>query len=72
MKVTIDNITVEAEEGSTILECARRAGIDIPTLCHRDGIEHYSSCMVCLVKNKKNNGFIPSCSALAEDGMNID
>lgn len=72
MKVTIDNITVETENGDTILDCARKAGIDIPTLCHLDGIEHYSSCMVCMVKNRKTNNFIPSCSALAEDGMDID
>lgn len=72
MKVTIDNITVDAEAGETILTCARRAGIEIPTLCHKDGIEPYSSCMVCQVRNKRTNNYIPACSALAEDGMEID
>jgi predicted molibdopterin-dependent oxidoreductase YjgC len=72
MKIRIDNIEVEAEQGQTILESSVRAGIVIPTLCHSDGVEHYSSCMVCLVKDKKTGNFIPSCSALVQDGMDID
>ena len=72
MKIRIDNIEVEAEKDQTILESARTAGIEIPTLCHRDGLGHYSSCMVCLVKDKLKNSFIPSCSALVQDGMDID
>jgi predicted molibdopterin-dependent oxidoreductase YjgC len=72
MKIRIDNIEIEAEKDQTILESARKAGIDIPTLCHKDGVEHYSSCMVCMVKDKVKNSFIPSCSALVQDGMEID
>ena len=72
MKIRIDNIEVEAEKDQTIFELARTAGIEIPTLCHRDGLGHYSSCMVCLVKDKLKNSFIPSCSALVQDGMDID
>lgn len=62
----------EAVEGSTILDAATVAGIHIPTLCNKDGIEHYSSCMACLVKNVVTNSFIPSCSALVQQGMDID
>ena len=65
MQVKINNIEIEAHEGETILKVAERAGIEIPTLCHRDGVEHYSSCMVCMVRDKRNGSFIPSCSALA-------
>jgi len=72
MKIIIDNTEVEVKEGQTILEAARIVGIDIPTLCHRDGVEHYSSCMVCMVRDRKKNNFIPSCSALAQEGMDID
>ena len=46
MQVKINNIEIEAHEGETILKVAERAGIEIPTLCHREGVEHYSSCMV--------------------------
>ena len=71
-KIRINNIIVEAAMGSTVLEAARTAGIYIPVLCHKDGVEPYSSCMVCMVKDKLKNDFIPSCSALVQEGMEID
>ena len=72
MKIRIDNREVEADNGMTILDAARIAGIEIPTLCHRDGTEPYSSCMVCMVRDKSKNSFIPSCSAPVQEGMDID
>jgi predicted molibdopterin-dependent oxidoreductase YjgC len=72
MQIRINNIELEAHDGETILEVAGRAGISIPTMCHKVGIEHYSSCMICMVRDKRNGNFIPSCSALAQDDMDID
>ncbi len=72
IKLKIDNIEIEAEEGQTIFEAATRAGIHIPTLCHKEGVEYYSSCMVCIVKNNVSNSYIPSCSALVENEMEIN
>ncbi len=72
MRIKIDNIEVEVEKDQTILEAAVKAGIMIPTLCHKEGIEHYSSCMVCMVRDKGKNSFIPACSALVQDEMDID
>jgi predicted molibdopterin-dependent oxidoreductase YjgC len=72
MKIRINNIEIEGEKGQTILESAQKAGIVIPTLCHNGALEHYSSCMVCMVRDKAKNSFIPSCSALVQDGMDID
>ena len=72
LKFKINNIEFTGEDGLTILEAAKKAGISIPTLCNKDGVEHYSSCMVCMVKEKKSNKFIPSCSALIQEGMDID
>jgi ferredoxin len=72
MQVKINNIAIEAQERETILNVAGRLGIEIPTLCHREGVEHYSSCMVCMVKDTRNGSFIPSCSALVQEGMEID
>jgi NADH dehydrogenase/NADH:ubiquinone oxidoreductase subunit G len=46
----IDGIEVEAKEGMTILEAARSAGIDIPTLCHHDKLEPYGACRICTVE----------------------
>ena len=72
IRLKIDNINIEVDQGLTLLDAAIKAGIHIPTLCHRNGLEHYSSCMVCIVKNKGTNGYVPSCSALALEGMDID
>lgn len=72
MKIRIDNKEINLESGKTILDAAKKAGISIPTLCHSDGTEPYSSCMVCMVKDKMKNNYIPSCTAIAEDGMDID
>jgi predicted molibdopterin-dependent oxidoreductase YjgC len=72
MKIRIDNTEVEFQKDETILDCARRAGVHIPTLCHRDGVEHYSSCMVCMVRIRGTNGLVPSCSAMAQKDMDID
>ena len=72
VKLKIDNNEFEAPEGSTILDVATRAGLSIPTLCFKKGMPHYSSCMVCMVKDNKSGNYIPSCSALVQDGMDLD
>lgn len=71
-RILIDNREIEVPEGSSILEAARLAGENIPTLCYADGVPHYSSCMVCMVRDKVRNIFIPSCSSLVQHGMDID
>lgn len=72
MKIRIDDTEVEVVKGLTVLDAARLAGMEIPTLCHGEGLEHYSSCMVCMVKDVKKNSFIPSCSSLVREDMEID
>jgi predicted molibdopterin-dependent oxidoreductase YjgC len=72
VNLKINNIDFEAAEGLTVLDVARSAGIDIPTMCHKDGIPHYSSCMVCMVKDNRTGNFVPSCSALVQNNMDID
>jgi NADH dehydrogenase/NADH:ubiquinone oxidoreductase subunit G len=47
IKVTIDGKTVFAERGSTILTAARSAGIEIPTLCHHEGLPPDGNCRLC-------------------------
>jgi predicted molibdopterin-dependent oxidoreductase YjgC len=72
IKFKINNTDFEVQEGLTVLEVANVAGLNIPTLCHKPGLPHYSSCMVCIVKDNLTNNFIPSCSALAQEGMDLD
>jgi NADH dehydrogenase/NADH:ubiquinone oxidoreductase subunit G len=46
----IDGREVKAEEGTTLLEAARGAGILIPTLCHHEKLEPYGACRICVVE----------------------
>ena len=48
--LTIDDKEVQAEEGMTILEAARRASIDIPTLCYHEKLKPYTACRICIVE----------------------
>lgn len=72
IELTINKIKVEAHEGETILEVAKRTGVEIPHMCYVPGKEHKPSCMVCMVKNVSNGQLLPSCSSLAMDGMVIE
>jgi NADH dehydrogenase/NADH:ubiquinone oxidoreductase subunit G len=46
----IDGREVKAEEGTTLLEAAREAGIRIPTLCHHEKLEPFGGCRLCIVE----------------------
>ena len=72
VKLSIDGRAVEVAEGTSVLAAARRAGIDIPTLCHADGYEPQSSCLLCLVRVNGSSRLRPSCSLAAADDMVID
>ncbi len=69
-KLMIDHHEVEVELRNTLLNAARKLGIDIPTLCFREGCQPYTSCLVCLVKVK--NRLVPSCATIAEEGMEVE
>ncbi len=71
-KLTIDNIPVVVSAGSTILDAARQAGIDIPTLCHCDGLPAQTSCFLCVVRVNGAARLSPSCATLAADGMTVE
>ncbi len=68
----IDHIDINAEEGTSVLEAARQAGINIPSMCYLKGYGNHPSCMVCLVKDKSTNALVPSCSLKVSEGMDID
>ncbi|MFC2072248.1 2Fe-2S iron-sulfur cluster-binding protein [Chloroflexota bacterium] len=55
IKLEINGKLVEAEKGMTILQAARGAGIDIPTLCHDERLSPYGACRLCTVEITQNN-----------------
>ena len=72
MRVRIDGRDVEVRAGTTVLEACRGQGIEVPTMCYLDGHTHFTSCMVCVVKDVELGRLIPACSAPVTDGMVIE
>ena len=72
INLTINGIKVQAPEGSTILEAARSAGIDIPTLCYDKAVEVYGSCGLCVVEAEGIPKLLRSCSAKVSEGMVVN
>ena len=72
MKLSIDNIEVEVPDGSSLLDAAAKAGIGLPTLCFLPGSGHFTSCMVCVVRDNATGRLVPACSAPAAAGVDID
>lgn len=71
IQITIDHKTIEVEEGTLVVNAARQAGIEIPTMCYDDRLEHFTSCMLCMVKDAVTNKLFPACSVFAVQGMDI-
>ncbi len=70
-KIKINDIEVNVPEGVSVLSAARMKGIDIPSICFREGKPHFTSCMICMVKDRKTGKLFPSCSVNAVEGMEV-
>jgi NADH dehydrogenase/NADH:ubiquinone oxidoreductase subunit G len=60
--VTIDGQKVQVDAGTTILEAARKAGIDIPVLCHHPDLEVQAVCRICVVEVEGEKLLQPACA----------
>lgn len=67
--LTIDGQKVQAPKGTTILQAAKKAGIDIPTLCFLKEINEVGDCRMCIVEVEGRRGFATSCIQTVEEGM---
>lgn len=54
IKLTIDEKPVQVPQGTTILQAARKVGIDIPTLCFLKEINEVGDCRMCIVQVERN------------------
>lgn len=71
VELKIDGRAVAVAEQTTLLEAARELGVEIPTMCHLDGYEHFTSCMLCIVEDRRDGRLLPACSTLVADGMDV-
>lgn len=53
------------------MKAAQQMGIDVPNMCWHDELEHFTSCMLCLVKDSSRGKLFPSCSVKAAEGMEV-
>ncbi len=76
VNIVFNDMKLEVDEGTTILEAAKNIGVHIPTLCHLDlegfGIvNQVASCRVCVVEVEGRANLVPSCAEIVYDGMVI-
>ncbi len=70
-EIEVNNRMVGAREGETILTALKRAGINVPTLCHIEGLPPTGACRICVVEVEGQRNLVPSCSFPVQPGMKI-
>jgi len=71
VNIKINNVDVQAPAGSTIIEAAHYAGIDIPSLCYLRGLNEIGACRICVVEVKGAKALVASCVYPISEGMEI-
>ncbi len=71
INITIDNIPIQVEENTSILDAAKKIGIEIPTLCYHDDLCVAGNCRVCVVEIEGHSRLEASCATPVEEGMVI-
>jgi predicted molibdopterin-dependent oxidoreductase YjgC len=71
IEIKIDGKPVSVAEGSTILDAAKKLGIDTPTLCFLESLTPVNVCRVCVVELEGSRTLVPACSREVEPNMSI-
>ncbi len=71
LKLKVNDIDVEVEEGLTVLQACEKAGAEIPRFCYHEKLSIAGNCRMCLVEMEKSPKPIASCAMPAAEGMNI-
>ncbi len=71
LKLKVNEIEVEVEEGLTVLQACEKAGVEIPRFCYHEKLSIAGNCRMCLVEMEKSPKPIASCAMPAAEGMNI-
>lgn len=67
--LTINGEAMSAKDDDSLLNVAREHGVDIPTLCHLDGLGDIGACRLCLVEIEGTNRLLPACTTRPAEGM---
>ncbi len=71
VNIKINNIPVSVEEGTTILQAAKKIGIRIPTLCYMKDINAIGACRICVVEVKGARSLVAACVYPVNEGMEV-
>ncbi len=71
IKLWIDDLPIEVKKGSTLLDAARKAGKDIPTLCYLKEINEIGACRLCLVEIEDSGNLVASCITPVVQDMKV-
>ena len=69
--IVLNGVSVEAIEGETVLEVAKRQGHDIPHLCFKEGLRADGNCRACVVEIAGERTLAPSCCRMVSEGMQV-
>src|SRR5580765_172048 len=68
---TLNGASVEGRPDETLLQTAKRLGIEVPHLCYKDGMRADGNCRACMVEIKGERVLAPSCCRYPKDGMEV-
>src|SRR3989442_15772465 len=71
VEFTLDSRTLTGRSDETILQIAKRNGIEIPHLCYKDGYRPDGNCRACMVEIKGERVLAPSCCRFPKQGMEV-
>ena len=71
LKLKVNDIDVEVEEGTTVLQACEQAGAEIPRFCYHEKLSIAGNCRMCLVEIENSRKPVASCAMPVTDGMNI-
>ena len=71
VNIKINGVEVSVPKGSTILDAARYAGIEIPTLCYLRKINEIGACRICVVEVKGARSLVAACVYPVNEGMEV-
>ena len=71
LKLKVNDIDVEVEEGLTVLQACEKVGVEIPRFCYHEKLSIAGNCRMCLVEMEKSPKPVASCAMPAAEGMNI-
>ena len=69
--VTLDGVEVEAQVGESVLSCARRHDVAIPSLCHLEGLSVWGGCRLCVVEIAEDHRLRPACATPVAGDMEV-